>query len=196
MARSVEFNREEVLENAMNTFWQKGYSMTSIPNLVASTKLNPGSIYAAFDSKEGLFLETLEFYGKRSQATLKQVIEKADSPIIGIENFFRALINKNDEESKNGCLLVNTVLEMSSHKPNIQEQANKQLNAVELELYEALKKAQNLDLLTAEANPEIIAKYLMINIWGIRVMAKTDSLKENSDSKTAILAQILSVLDT
>ena len=41
MARSVEFNRNEVLENAMETFWRRGYSMTSIPNLVEATKPNP-----------------------------------------------------------------------------------------------------------------------------------------------------------
>jgi len=191
MARTVEFNRDEVLQNAMNTFWQKGYSMTSIPNLVSATKLNPGSLYAAFDSKEGLFLETLDFYGKRSLATLKQFIAEADSPLLGIENFFQALINKTNDENQNGCLLVNTLLEMSSHNSSIQAQASKQLNAVETELFTALKKSQILGELSAQANPETLAKYLMVNIWGLRVMAKTDSLKEDTDAKEAVLAQIL-----
>ena len=60
MARTIEFDRNEVLENAMNTFWKNGYSMTSVPDLVSATKLNPGSIYSSFKSKEGLFLETLK----------------------------------------------------------------------------------------------------------------------------------------
>jgi len=74
MARNIEFNREDVLHKAMNTFWKNGYSMTSIPNLVSATKLNPGSIYSAFNSKEGLFLETLDFYGKQSLHSLREVI--------------------------------------------------------------------------------------------------------------------------
>ncbi|KAG1663443.1 Sulfate adenylyltransferase subunit 2 [Nymphon striatum] len=85
MARTVEFDRNEVLENAMNTFWQNGYSMTSIPNLVKSTKLNPGSIYAAFKSKEGLFLETLEFYGKRSSEAIhimREVAGQCENPVL------------------------------------------------------------------------------------------------------------------
>ncbi len=196
MARTVEFNRDEVLHNAMNTFWQKGYTMTSIPNLVSATKLNPGSLYAAFDSKEGLFLETLEFYGKRSLATLQQFIIEADSPLKGIENFFHALINKPNDESQKGCLLVNTILEMSSHNSSIQAQANKQLQAVETELFEALKQAQNQGELAIEKNPESLAKYLMVNIWGIRVMSKSGSLKNDANAKNAVLNEILKTLNT
>lgn len=195
MARTVEFNRNEVLQNAMNTFWQRGYSMTSIPNLVSATKLNPGSIYAAFDSKEGLFLETLAFYGKRSLETLQQFITEADSPLKGIENFFHALINKNDNENQHGCLLVNTLLEMSSHNSSIQAQANKQLNAVEIELFNALEQAKTLGELSEDADPRTLAKYLMVNIWGLRVIAKTGSFQNDSDSKNTVLAQILQSLN-
>ena len=145
MARTIEFNREEVLENAMHTFWQKGYSNTSIPNLVTATSLNPGSIYAAFDSKEGLFLETLEFYGQRSLKSLQQHIFNAKSPIEGIEKFFSILIDKTQDKDHCGCLLVNTILEMSSHNSAIKAQANKQLNANEAVLKKALRYSKIIE---------------------------------------------------
>ena len=191
MARTTEFNREEVLENAMHTFWQKGYSQTSIPNLVATTKLNPGSIYAAFDSKEGLFLESLEFYGNRSLATLKQFINNAESPAKGIEAFFQALIKKTTDKDDMGCLVVNTILEMSSHNAKIQAQANKQLNLIETELCNALEKAKSLDELIPNVDPKTLAKYLMVNIWGLRVMAKTRSMNNQTNCKDEVLEQIL-----
>lgn len=194
MARTTEFDRNDVLHNAMNTFWQKGYSMTSIPNLVSATKLNPGSIYAAFDSKEGLFLETLEYYGSRSLATLQEFISNETSPLEGIEEFFNALINKPYDESQKGCLIVNTILEMSSHNETIQAQANKQLKLVETELFEALTKAQDIGELSQKAEPEHLAKYLLVNIWGLRVMAKSGQLNSSSQSKDAIVNQIMSTL--
>ena len=196
MARTIEFNRDDVLHSAMTIFWQKGYSLTSIPNLVTATKLNPGSIYAAFDSKEGLFLETLEFYGSLSLATLQQFISDADSPLIGIRNFFDALINKPQEEIKRGCLLVNTILEMSSHNATIQAQANKQLKAVETELFDALTKAQNLGELTDQADLKSLAKYLMVNIWGLRVMAKTGQLNNKFEARDALVDNIMKTLNT
>ena len=194
MARTTEFNRNDVLHNAMNTFWQKGYSMTSIPNLVSSTKLNPGSIYAAFNSKEGLFLETLEYYGNQSLATVQQFISADDSPVLGIKKFFDALINKSHDDNQKGCLLVNTILEMSSHNATIQAQANKQLKAVETELVVALSKAKDLGELSAQANPEKLAKYLMVNIWGLRVMAKSGQIQNSTESKDALVDQIMSTL--
>ncbi len=193
MARTIEFNREEVLENAMQLFWQKGYSQTSIPNLVSATKLNPGSIYAAFDSKEGLFLESMEFYGNRSLTALKDSINHAESPTKGIADFFRALINKTQDRDDMGCLVVNTLLEMSSHNATIQLHANKHLNAVEAELCKALEKAKTLDELAPDVDPKTLAKYLMVNIWGLRVLAKTGTMNEQTQShyKDEVLDQIL-----
>ena len=191
MARTIEFNRNDVLENAMNTFWQNGYSMTSIPNLVSATKLNPGSIYAAFKSKEGLFLESLEFYGQRSVAKLKQHIEASVSPLAGIESFLSSLVKTDQDDDHRGCLIVNTVLEMSSHNAKIQAHANKQLKAIEAELLSALQQAQTVGELPVKAQPKALAKYLMVSIWGLRVMAKTNPNRREAE---VVLALILAAL--
>ena len=186
MARTIEFDRNDVLENAMNTFWQNGYSMTSIPNLVDATKLNPGSIYSAFKSKEGLFLETLEFYGQRSVKNFRKYMEDSDSPLAGIETFLTAIFDKSKDSR--GCLIVNTILEMSSHNEKVQAQANKLLQAVENELIKGLQQAQAKGEISINKNSQALAKYLMLNIWGLRVLAKT-----NPDPKSAdiVLEQIL-----
>jgi len=192
MARNIEFNRDEVLGSAMETFWRKGYSLTSIPNLVEATKLNPGSIYATFKSKEGLFLETLDLYGQRSLNTLQLTIKGADSPLTGIKNFFTAIASKCTDDEQHGCLLVNTLLELSSHNPTIQAQANKQLKAVEAELYNTLEEAQKAGELSKSADPKALSKYLMVNIWGLRVLAKTNPTKQ--DAKL-VLDKILASLN-
>jgi TetR/AcrR family transcriptional repressor of nem operon len=189
MARTVEFDRNTVLENAMDAFWQKGYSMTSISNLVDATKLNPGSIYAAFKSKEGLFLETLEFYGQRSLEKLRRHIEASASPLAGIESFLSKLVKTGQDDR--GCLIVNTILEMSSHNPRIQALANKRLKAIEDQLLSVLQQAQTLGELPVKANPKALAKYLMVSIWGLRVMAKTNPDHDEAD---IVLAQILASL--
>ncbi|MBD3610778.1 MAG: helix-turn-helix transcriptional regulator, partial [Gammaproteobacteria bacterium] len=78
MARPVEFEMDTVLQKAMDTFWEHGYSATSMSNLVEVTGLKPGSIYAAFGSKEGLFLSAIDKYGQRSVKRLQALIEQAD----------------------------------------------------------------------------------------------------------------------
>lgn len=192
MARTIEFDRNEVLENAMNTFWKNGYSMTSIPTIVDATRLNPGSIYAAFQSKENLFLETLEFYGQRSIAQLKQQIKDSDSPLAGIRAFLAAIVDCNKNKDTRGCLIVNSILEMSSHNEKIRICALKQLQAVEDELLKSLRQAHANGELAKAKNPEALAKYLMVNIWGLRVLAKTSP---DPESSTIVLDQILICLN-
>ena len=43
--RIAEFDRDEVLRNAMEAFRAKGYAKTTMQELVAATGLHPGSIY-------------------------------------------------------------------------------------------------------------------------------------------------------
>ncbi|MGR9101283.1 MAG: TetR/AcrR family transcriptional regulator, partial [Gammaproteobacteria bacterium] len=56
MARPIEFDRNHVLKQAIRVFWLKGYHAASVKNLTDATGLLPGSLYAAFGDKRGLFL--------------------------------------------------------------------------------------------------------------------------------------------
>jgi AcrR family transcriptional regulator len=77
MPRPAQFKRDEVVEKAMRAFWDHGYGATSLADLVEVTDLNPGSLYAAFQSKEGLFLAALDHYGAQSAARLERTLTEA-----------------------------------------------------------------------------------------------------------------------
>ncbi|NMG58023.1 TetR/AcrR family transcriptional regulator, partial [Geitlerinema sp. P-1104] len=62
MGRHKEFNRQDVLDKAMLTFWRQGYEATSIRNLIASMGIHRGSLYDTFGDKHSLFQETLAHY--------------------------------------------------------------------------------------------------------------------------------------
>jgi AcrR family transcriptional regulator len=62
IGRPREFDRDAALEAAMLLFWRKGFAMTSMNDLCMAMGIRSPSLYAAFGSKEGLYLETLEHY--------------------------------------------------------------------------------------------------------------------------------------
>ena len=68
MSRAIEFDKDEILDKAMNVFWTKGYESTSMKDLMDATGLLKGSIYNTFDSKENLFILCLEKYGRQSKS--------------------------------------------------------------------------------------------------------------------------------
>ena len=174
MARRCEFDRDKVLESAMGVFWEEGYCKTSMSKLVEATHLNPGSLYAAFKSKEGLFSSSLDLYGRRSLEQLQQCLDQATTPLQGVRTFLQQLVDEIVNDGKRrGCLLVNTALEISPHSVSIQQQVNKQLEAIESLILDALRSAQESGELSRQHSPAGFAKYIMVNIWGLRVLGQT-----------------------
>jgi AcrR family transcriptional regulator len=62
IGRPREFDRDAALEAAMLLFWRKGYAMTSMNDLCEAMDIRSPSLYAAFASKEGLYLEAFDHY--------------------------------------------------------------------------------------------------------------------------------------
>jgi TetR/AcrR family transcriptional repressor of nem operon len=174
MARPAGFDRDRVLGQAMQTFWDRGYCATSVSQLVEATGLRPGSLYAAFDSKEGLFLAVLDHYAADSRRRLQQALEGADDPLAGIEHFLRTLVQAQyATQPPRGCLLVNTALELGRHNPKVQQRIRGHLEAIEAGLRQALEAARSAGQLGAGRSPAALARLLMTTIWGLRVLGGT-----------------------
>lgn len=192
MARPAEFDRTDVLEKAMNVFWRTGYSATSVTDLVNATKLKPGSLYGAFQSKRGLFLEVIDTYAARSLNRVSSVMEDAETPLKGIEQFFKCFCDDlvNDRLGK-GCLMVNTMLELATEDDEIRERVGGYLSQVETYFTKALTQAQEQGLLDKQQSAEDLATYLMTNIWGLRVLS---SKRPDQSKYDAVIANMLKTL--
>ncbi|MCP4621527.1 MAG: TetR/AcrR family transcriptional regulator [Bradyrhizobium sp.] len=62
IGRPREFDRDAALEAAMLLFWRKGFAATSMSDLCDVMGVRSPSLYAAFGSKEALYLEAVEHY--------------------------------------------------------------------------------------------------------------------------------------
>ena len=62
MARPREFDRDAALRQAMESFWELGYEGTSTATLVERLGIGRSSLYAAFGSKDGLYVEAMDHY--------------------------------------------------------------------------------------------------------------------------------------
>ena len=193
MARPIQFERDNVLEKAMQAFWAHGYCATSIADLVEATQLKPGSLYAAFKSKEGLFLAALDYYGEQGAARIGQALAAADSPLAGIRGYFQQLARDSaDAQAIRSCFLVNTALELAGHNETVREHINRHFDTVEGHFLRALEAAQASGELAADKDPRAVAVFLMNSIWGLRVLGVTAPDPQRSQ---AVLQQILTLLD-
>jgi AcrR family transcriptional regulator len=62
VGRPREFDRDAALEAAMLLFWRKGFATTSMNDLCEAMGIRSPSLYAAFGSKEALYLEAVDHY--------------------------------------------------------------------------------------------------------------------------------------
>lgn len=193
MARPTEFEREHVLEKAMQAFWDRGYGATSMADLVEVTELQPGSLYAAFKSKQGLFLAALDYYGECSLAKIEKALAGASSPLEGIRSHFRQLVkDAADPKATRSCFLVNTVLELARQNDAVQKRVNRHLGAIEALFRRTLEAAQANGELSRDKDPKALAAFLMTNIWGLRVLGGTAATPARTK---AIVSQLLRILD-
>lgn len=122
MARIEEFDKENVLKQAMNVFWEKGYNGTSMQDLVDATGLNRSSIYNSFGSKLELYQNTLRHYQKDGNSRFQKALVKANDSVEAIRLIFEGFLPEIMDDSKGkGCFWMNCKAEMGNQDENIQK---------------------------------------------------------------------------
>ncbi|MDE0217667.1 MAG: TetR/AcrR family transcriptional regulator [Spirochaetaceae bacterium] len=123
MPRSKQFEPEQALSSAMSAFWRHGYDATSMEDLMDCMGIGRASIYNAFGNKRALFLSALEHYVSSGGAL--QGVRLPDSPRLAIVTAFRTIVERAvTGESCDGCLVVNTALELAPHDDEIAQIVN------------------------------------------------------------------------
>lgn len=127
MARTREFDLTAALDQAMRVFWRKGYAATSMSDIYAATGLKPGSIYAAFRDKDGLFQQVFEHYAGHFRASLP-----TDSEGVAAIRAWIMLQAKlaSEDADRAGCLIVNTVAEREVHSAATQALAQGRMREI------------------------------------------------------------------
>jgi len=193
LARPKAFNQDQVLTEAMLCFWHRGYGATSLKELQAATGLTPGSIYNSFDSKDGLFLASLDHYIDEVVAhRVREHLLKGD-PIAGIEAYiFECFRNRdNGEEIQQGCLLINTSTELGPHDEVVRAHVVKGMKVAQRGLQSAIERAQSTGQIKAEADAKVLARHLGLLLNGMLVQAKISSGQGWLDSAMGNIRSLL-----
>jgi len=174
MANIAKYDREEVIYKAMLLFWEKGFHGASIRDLQQAVNMRPGSIYAAFGSKENLYSEALECYSRKMGETLEQRIAKEGAPLVGLQAFFRdVVIERRDTNPSDICMLVKTLAEARSDQPELMSLSRELLKRTEDRFADILQQAINQGEIAEHSAPRLLAKHLQVQMIGLRIYMKT-----------------------
>ncbi|MFT4265838.1 MAG: TetR/AcrR family transcriptional regulator [Xenophilus sp.] len=174
MGRARSFDRDDVLDRAVDIFWERGYDGTGIQEICRVTGLNPGSVYAAFSDKHGLFIEALKRYMAVVSSQAIERLNGSPSGRAGIAGYYEALINAMvDGKRQWGCLVTNSIVEFAMRDPQISEAFQLHLARLETAFASAIERAKQEGELAFDVNAGETASFLVCTAQGLNVLAKT-----------------------
>ncbi|MFO7857830.1 MAG: TetR/AcrR family transcriptional regulator [Ectothiorhodospiraceae bacterium] len=194
MGRPASYDRNEVLQRAVALFWEQGYHATSVKDLEAAVDMRPGSLYAAFGSKAGLFGAALEAYADASEQRLRDILAAAPGVVAGIRAYLEAVAATATGVEASGpraCMIVKTVLEVSGREPGLAEQANRHLERLEGVLAEAVGRGQANGEIDTDADATRLARLIQAQVTGLRAYAQRSVSEADVRALAADMAAVL-----
>ena len=174
MSTKAKFDRAEVIEKAKNLYWEKGYHATSMRNLQDVIDMRPGSIYAAFGSKDNLFKEALNCYAQESTEHLANCIAAESKVLEGLKLFINSVAICNGDSAPNGmCMIVKSIAELTQNdSPELLAVAKTILVNVEASFTDIFRQAISNGEIKTETDPAELARFFQIQLIGLKTYAQ------------------------
>jgi len=192
MARPTEFDRAKAVEVAMKLFWVRGFTATSLPDLLEVMGIARSSFYASFHTKRDLFMECLELFGDRTLAMIHEDTKSLHPSALPRAFFEATLLDVSKRKANQGCMMVNTVLELADTDPELNQLATQKLNSIERAFATAFSLAQQNGELNTTRNPKELACLVMTINLGLRVQSRQKKSRKEMES---IIESSLSILE-
>jgi TetR/AcrR family transcriptional repressor of nem operon len=192
MGRPKEFDRNQVLDKAMDVFQSRGFEATSITDLVEAMGINRFTIYETFSDKHKLFLESLDNYQKKRREYMAEVFSEPGPRIAIIRKYFEDIVDNAMTGEPSGCLMVNSAIELARDDAETAQRAAYHFAQLEEMFFQALVDAKESGEIRTDKDLRALARFLLNNARGLRVVTNyTRDRKVMSD----IIEVAISVLD-
>ena len=165
--------RSRIVFAAMQLFWEKGYSSTSVADLLKRADVNAGSLYHFFPGKQDVLVAVLEAYREGiGPMLLEPAWRDVDDPI---EKVFALLAHYRkhivDTDCTYGCPIGSVALEIHEPDPVVRELLAANFRAWIDAIHERLVQAG--PRLPADIDRAELAEFVLTTMEGAVMQART-----------------------
>ncbi len=130
--RPAGYRRPYGLEQAMRTFWARGFEAASVDGLCRAMNMPRASLYQLFGDKEGLFLAAIDHYGNTRIALVAQSLTSAGTLDGDLRAFFDSVISlATDDPETAGCLISCVLADAAGANRGFREELDRRYSALE-----------------------------------------------------------------
>ncbi len=173
-------SREKILQSAKELFYQHGYQITSVDDILRKAAVAKSNFYYHFKTKEDLGREVLELWIAEQEAEALQLLQNADLPPPERLNRFFVQVRRAQAEGAGmaGCPFGN----FAASLPNTEEDARHERFRLQLrQLFRRMEVAMHGCLsdgiargdFRSDLTPVEMAAFLLATVQGLLLLTKT-----------------------
>ena len=194
MSGAKQYDRTELLDQAIELFRVQGFTGTSTAELVTELGVNRKSMYAEFGSKQGLFEAALERYDREHLSAVLAPIEATDAGVDAIREAFDSYGAASDGWVRGrGCLMCNTAVERAALDTGAGRYVAAYLDRLTKAFRHALDNAQRSGELDPVADLDELAAYFTMALIGVVACIRAEAPPEQVRAACRVATSILDV---
>lgn len=174
--------KDRIIHESLKLFSLKGFSGTTIDDILKITGSSKGGFYNHFKTKDDLFFHVLEEAITIWRERNLRGIERDQKPITNVKLFlenFRDYYLKDSDNFPGGCVFITLLVELKDQKPRLAQEINKGFTGMKNMLLRFFKLARNAGELKGDADIEAMSAIIFSGILGATITYNADHSEEN-----------------
>jgi TetR/AcrR family transcriptional repressor of nem operon len=182
MVRTRTFDPATALSKAVELFSCKGYSETSMEDLVKATGVSRYGLYGTFGNKRELFEQALDRY---AESMGKQAFLRLLEPGASLDHirkiFEERVAEMTSEEETKGCLFIHTAMELAPRDNDLRDVLQKFMGRMSKLFAVGLESAKGRGEVRQDLDVKAAGELLTSTMFGLAVLGRTGFPKDTLD---------------
>ncbi|MGI9236915.1 MAG: TetR/AcrR family transcriptional regulator [Woeseiaceae bacterium] len=180
MVRTRTFDPSAALTQVVDLFASRGYSETSMEDIVRATGVSRYGLYGTFGSKRELFEQALDRYAdSMGKQSFLRLLEPGAS-LQHIRNIFEERIETICcGDAPKGCLFIHTAMELAPRDDDLRDVLKKFMQRISKAFSIGLESAQAAGDVRVDVDVDEAGELLTSTLFGLAVLGRTGYTEES-----------------
>ena len=171
--RPRQFDHDQVLDQAIDVYWEHGCNGVGTRQLCEATGLNQSSLYNTFGDKDSIFAAALARYAETKLWPLFEALEDDRPPVAALSTLISIWESHNTQADTPGCLFTHTLGEVGMIGAGPIPQATAKIAArLSRGIERRFHQADELGELPADSDPSQLASTFLVSGLGIAMAGR------------------------
>jgi AcrR family transcriptional regulator len=177
--RPREYDPDAALARATESFWERGYSGTSLDELSEATGMNRPSLYGAFGDKRDLYLKALARYWEASFVVIEEMLAR-DRPLReALQRLYDKALSSYlaGESGSRGCFAIGTATTEALRDADIRAALGEGLRRIDEAFAARIRFARDRGELPDEADPDALAMLASATLHTLAIRSRAGATR-------------------